>query len=596
MLPTLERDRPAQRTEDRGTQPAAIESNPRLVRPLTRSRAWLFVALLGIGVGQALAAVGFAALVQRGFDAFLGTGQQAATAATAASAMDVGAWWLFGAGLAVCILATGWLRGTERATSERLGQRYVTEVRAQLFAHLVSVSPRTLGGRNHGELLMKFVGDLSALRLWVARGLARLTVAAVAVGLALTAIAVMNLALAAAVATVLLVGALLMLITTPWMLRTAKRSRRRRSRLTGEVAERLTKVAVVQAAGQVRREQRRVERRGAHVAEAMVDQAKASGFARAVAEGTGVAAIAAALVVGGFEAAAGRTTAGSVVAAVSIAGLLASYLRDIGRVAEYAARAKIARAAARRFLAVPTLPDAPGAPDLRIQDGTVELRDVDLDDALDGVSLRATPGQRIAIVGRNGAGKSTLISVIARLADPDAGAVLIDDQDLREHSLASLRRTVGIASPAMPLLAGSVQRNVTYRQPRVDEEEFARVARLCELDDLVASLPDGWQTQVGPGGNRLSSGQQTRIALARAILGRPEILILDEPEAHLDPKNAEIIERVLDDHRGTALVVTHSRTLVAAADRVWYLEGGQVAADVPTEQFFREHADALGLT
>lgn len=544
-------------------------SEPRIPSPMGRGRTGRFLILIGIGVGQALAAIGFALLTERGFNAMLG----GVPGEPSAGAVNIP---LLASGLLLCVLLSAWLRGAERTSSEKLGQHYVTEVRAKLFRHLTKVPARELGRKNRGDMLMKFVGDLSALRLWVARGLARLTVAGVAIVLALAALAFMNLALALAVGGVLLLGGVLTMAITPWMLRTAKVSRRRRSRLTGEVTERLTQVAVLQASGQERRESKRVGRHSEKVADAMVDQARASGAARAIAEGTAVAASAAALLVGGLEVMAGRATPGTIVAGVSVAGLLAGYLRDLGRVAEYAARAKVARAAVRRFLAIPPLPVKSDAPDIQVDYGLVDVRNVSLGEALTDVTVRAMPGQTVAIVGPNGAGKSTLTAVVARLIDPDEGSVYIDGQDVSAHSLRSVRQAVGISSPSMPLLSGSMRRNVTYRMPKVDPEELDRVSRLCGLDELAASLPDGWNTNVGPGGSNLSAGQQARISIARAALGRPKLLVLDEAEAHLDSENSRVVDRVLADHQGTALVVTHRHELMASTDLVWSLADGRV--------------------
>ncbi len=564
---------------------------PRMPAPVGRGRLARFVHLLAIGVGQAVAAIGFALLTERGFNSFLGTGSGQSGGSAGGISIP-----LLVAGLVTCVLVSAWLRGSERTASEQLGQHYVTEVRALLFRHLTTVPARELGRRGRGDMLMKFVGDLSALRLWVARGLARLTVAGVAISLALVALMVMNVALGLAVGTVLLLGGGLTLAITPWMLRTAKVSRRRRSRLTGEVTERLSQVAVLQAAGQERRERKRVGRHSEKVAKAMVDQARASGAARGIAEGIGVAASAVALIVGGLEVRAGRTSPGTVMAAVSVASLLSGYLRDLGRVAEYAARARVARAAVRRFLGIPTLPVPRDSPDIDVMHGAVDVQDVSLGTDLQNVSVQAMPGQRIALVGPNGAGKSTLTSVIARLVDPDEGAVVIDGQDVSKHSLTALRREIGISSPSMPLLSGSMRRNVTYRLPKVESDELDRVSRLCGLEELAASLPDGWSTNVGPGGNQLSSGQQARISIARAALGRPALLVLDEAEAHLDSGNTQIVERVLADHQGTALVVTHRHDLMASADLVWCLDDGRLTRAAPPNQLMDQDLATQGIT
>lgn len=550
----------------------------RLPNPLSASRRLAFAVLIAIGAGQAVAAIAIALLVQQGFDRLVATVDTPAEPVAATTLAQLVA------GLAVAVLASAWLRSQERVSSEKLGQHYVQEVRAVLFAHLTTVPARELGKRHRGSLLLKFVGDLSALRLWVSRGLARMLVAGVAITLALAALAVMNPALALGVGLVLVAGGLATLGISPWMLRTARRSRRHRARLTGEVTERLAQIHVLQSAGQGRREGKRVGRRSERVADAMVDQARASGAVRGIAEGAAAAAGVVALLVGAFEVRAGRASPGTVVAGVSIAGLLAGYLRDLGRVAEYAARARVARGAARHFLAIPPLPDPPAQPDLQVEGGALDIDSVTLGDALVDVSLSARPGQTVAVVGPNGAGKSTLALLAARLVDPDRGRVRIDGQDLRSRSVASVRKAVGVASPDLPLLRGSMSRNVCYRLPRIDEDEVARVTRLCELDELAADLPHGWRSDVGEGGSHLSAGQRARIAVARAALGRPALLVLDEAETHLDGHAARVVDRVLADHTGTALVVTHRRSLVERADVVWHLQDGRVLAVGPPEQ------------
>ncbi len=546
-------------------------SAPRLVRPLARARLPLFARLVAIGVGQAGGTIGTAHLVGVAFNSLVAG---AAPARPASAALVTG-------GLLGAVVLAASMRAAERITAERLGQHYVSEVRADMFEHLTKVPARQLGRRNRGTMLLRFVGDLSALSNWVSLGLARLLVAGIAVGLAVGALAVIDTGIGLAIAGVLILGAAGTWMTNARLKARSRSARRRRARLTGEVTERLTHLGVLQASGQERREQRRVGLLSSKVSAAMVDRARAAGLSRAVAEGTAGLVTVAVVLVGAAEVRAGRTSAGTVVGALAVAGLLAGHLRDLGRVAEYAAGAKVARAAARRFLALPVLPDPPGLPDLVVGPGPLELETLGLIGALAAVTLRAEPGQTIAVVGGNGAGKSSLVALAARLLDPDQGRVRLNGQELRSCNLASVRAEIGIAGPDLPLLRGSVERNVRYRQPRAGDEEFARVVALCRLDQLVAELPDGWQTEVGDGGSRLSAGQRARLSVARAALGRPSLLILDEAEAHLDRDAAEMIDRVLADHRGTALVVTHRRALVERADIVWCLQEGRVAETGP---------------
>ena len=152
----------------------------------------------------------------------------------------------------------------------------------------------------------------------------------------------------------------------------------------------------------------------------------------------------------------------------------------------------------------------------------------------------------------------------------------LDGQDLAAHSLTSLRRSIGMAGPDLPLLRGSVQRNLCYRWRAAPPDEIARVRSLCGVDEVLAQLPDGERTRVSEGGLNLSVGQRQRISLARALLGNPPLLLLDEVDANLDPRSNAIIDRILAQHRGTVLLATHHYEHVMAADMVWYLESGQL--------------------
>lgn len=563
-----------------------------LPRPIERGRIGSFVLLVAIGVGQAVGAIGLALLVQLAFETIV-------TAWASPDAADDPDWRrLLGiVGLlvgAVAVMAV--CRAGERSVAERMGQHYVQQVRDRLFRHLTRVPARVLGRKASGSLLLRFAGDLSALRSWVSLGLSRLVVSGVAVVLVLAVLVTIAPRLTIAVTMALGIGTLCTIAVGMSLAAASRTARNRSAQLTGEVSERLSNVGVLQSSGQEQRERRRIGRKGARLADAMITQARAAGAARGVAEATGGVATIAVLIAGALDVRMGDTSPGAIVGALTVVGFLATHLRDLGRVAEYHARAGVARAAAVRFLQLEPLPDPAGLPELPAGEGVLELRDLALEPGLRGVTARAEAGQTVAVIGGNGAGKSTLGSIAARLVDPDAGAVVLDGADLRGVRLRSVRRAIGVVGPDLPLMRGTLERNVRYRHPRIGDSEVARIAAITGVDALAERLDDGWATDVGESGRRLSAGQRTRVALARAMLGDPRILVLDEADAHLDSQTRETLRSAVRGRTGTTLVITHDAEMVRAADVVWHLDAGRLvevgppaellAGDGPTARLF----------
>ena len=546
----------------------------RLPRPIERGRIGLFIGLIGIGVGQAAGAIALALLVQQAFD----------TVVTAWASPGSGPVPSAGELVVIALLLTGGValtsvcRSLERSTAERMGQHYVQQVRDRLFRHLTKVPARVLGRKASGSLLLRFAGDLSALRSWVSLGLSRLVVSGVAVVLVLVVLLTIAPRLTAAVTCVLIAGALFTVAVGSQLAKASRRARNRKARLTGEVSERLSNVGVLQSSGQEERERKRIGRKGASVADAMIRQARAAGTARGVAEATGGLATVAVLFAGALDVRMGDTSPGAIVGAITVVGMLSAHLRDLGRVAEYRARAGVASAAALRFLQLEPLPDPLDQPDLADGPGRVELRGIAIEPGLQDVTAAIEPGQTVAVVGGNGAGKSTLGSIVARMSDPDHGEVLLDGSDLRSVRLRSVRKAIGVVSSDLPLMRGTLERNVLYRHPRIDEQEVRRVAALTGVDELAEQLEHGWSTDVGESGRLLSAGQRTRVALARALLGDPRLLVLDEAEAHLDGRTRAILREVVRSRTATTLVITHDLEMARSADVLWHLETGRLVA------------------
>ncbi|HYZ38821.1 MAG TPA: ABC transporter ATP-binding protein, partial [Pseudonocardiaceae bacterium] len=199
-------------------------------------------------------------------------------------------------------------------------------------------------------------------------------------------------------------------------------------------------------------------------------------------------------------------------------------------------------------------------------------------EVLHGVTFRAEPGQLVAFVGSSGAGKSTIASLVPRLYDVDAGVVRLSGIDVRDLSFAALRDTVGVVTQDGHLFHDSIAGNLRFAAPDASDDELWDALRRARLEPLVRSLPDGLDTVVGDRGYRLSGGERQRLAIARLLLARPRVVILDEATAHLDSESEAAVQAALAEalHGRTALVIAHRLSTIRAADQILVIEDGRV--------------------
>jgi ATP-binding cassette subfamily B protein len=290
--------------------------------------------------------------------------------------------------------------------------------------------------------------------------------------------------------------------------------------------------------------------------------------------------------VGALAVAHGSMTLGGLVAFTTLLVLLQWPVIDIGWIL---AMAEESATAAVRFYevldAVPDIADRPAAVPLVRGRGLLAFEAVDFGypDSdrliLHGVDLRIEPGETLAIVGATGSGKSTLTALPSRLYDVTGGRITLDGTDVRDVTLASLRRAVATAFEDPVLFSMSVRENLTLGRPEADEDEVDEAIALAQAG-FVRDLPWGLDTRIGEQGLSLSGGQRQRLALARAVIARPEVLVLDDPLSALDVQTEAMVEAALERVLGdtTALLVVHRPSTVALADRVALLLDGTIAA------------------
>jgi subfamily B ATP-binding cassette protein MsbA len=198
--------------------------------------------------------------------------------------------------------------------------------------------------------------------------------------------------------------------------------------------------------------------------------------------------------------------------------------------------------------------------------------------ALDNVSFHVQPGQRIALVGPSGAGKTTLMKLLLRYYDPQQGRILIDGTDIREVTLESLRAHMGVVFQDPFLFNGTLADNIAFGRAEANAQEIAEAARAADLEEFIKDLPDGYDTLVGDRGVKLSGGQRSRLAIARAMLRNPRILIMDEATASVDTEAEKRIQDALDHLIAdrTCFIIAHRLSTVIKADRILVLSQGKL--------------------
>ncbi len=209
--------------------------------------------------------------------------------------------------------------------------------------------------------------------------------------------------------------------------------------------------------------------------------------------------------------------------------------------------------------------------------------------ALREINLNIRPGEKLAIVGPSGAGKTSLINLIPRFYDPLKGEIILNSHNLKEYTLTSLRRFIGIVSQETILFNASIKDNITYGILDVDEEKVVEVAKIAYAHDFISGLPDGYDTIVGERGVRLSGGEKQRITIARALLKNPPLLILDEATSALDTESERIVQNALDNlmKNRTSIIIAHRLSTILSADRIAVMDKGQIIDVGPHKEILK---------
>jgi ATP-binding cassette, subfamily B, bacterial len=471
------------------------------------------------------------------------------------------------------------------ATAERVG----ADLRESLFGRLLQLGLPFHDRHRSGDLVTRLTGDVARVEdSMVAWFTVLVPEVLTLVGMVVVVLAVdLTLGLAAlAVAPPL---ALVVALRRRRIRAVQRASRDADAALAGEATEVLRNVRVVQAFTREPEAHTRFSGRSRGAVRAALDAMDLEARWSPVADLLLAAGGGLVLWLGVTAVSGGRMTLGTLLVVLAYLSSLYGPIRALARLARTLAQGAASRDRILEVLdsgeVVPEAPDpVPAAPPRRgialrgvwfaYAEGAPVLRHLDLEVAA---------GERVCVVGPTGAGKSTLLSLLLRFYDPGAGAVELDGVDLRRLELASLRRQLALVPQDPWILDGTVADNLALGRPGATPEELEAAARAALLNDVIDRLPDGWSTQVGEGGVRLSGGQRRRLALARAILRDASVLLLDEPTSGLDAASERAALDALDRaaEGRTALAVSHRLGLAARADRVVVLDGGRVVEQGP---------------
>ncbi len=466
-----------------------------------------------------------------------------------------------------------------------VGNKVLTRVRGALFRHIQCLSLSFHSKARSGDLIVRVIGDIGLLKDVAVTAFMPL----IGSVLILASMAGLMLWLNWKLALLVLLSAPLYWLPTLLLSRKIQRAsrtqRKRESAMASTAAESINAMQVVQTlslddafADQFTHQNEKSLKEGVRVKRLL---ARLEGTVQLM---TGVSA-AAVLFYGTVLVLRGALSAGELLVFLSYLKVAFKPMQDF---AKYSGRMAKASAAGERVIDIFNIPaDVADAPDARPAppfSGTVEFDQVSYGynpghPVLKDIDFSVQPGQLVSIVGASGAGKSTIIGMLSRLYDPDRGRVLIDGIDIRHVTLASLRSQISVVLQDTVLFATSIQENIAFGLPDCTDEEIVDAARLANAHQFIEAFPDGYDTWVGERGVTLSVGQRQRIAIARAILRKAPILILDEPTRGLDRESRQAIMKAVARlcTRQTTFLITHEFQDAVAADLILYIENGGVS-------------------
>ncbi|MEV4099886.1 ABC transporter ATP-binding protein [Nonomuraea sp. NPDC049649] len=487
--------------------------------------------------------------------------------------------------------------------SGRIGHGILLELRRRVFDHFQRLSLSFHEKYTSGRVISRLTSDVEAIAELLQAGFDRLVTAV----LTMAGTAVLLLVLDVKLGLVALVPLPILLLFTRWFRRQSAIAYRRATETVALVivhfVESMTGMRAVQAFRREPRNQEIFARLNDDYREAKARSMRLVALFTPGVKLIGNVTVAAVLFYGGWLAFHGEVTVGVLTAFLLY---LRGFYEPMQEISQFYTTLQSAGAALEKLSGVleeePSVPEPRAPRPLPGARGEVRFEGVRFAyvpemPILPGLDLTVPAGQTVALVGSTGAGKTTLAKLISRFYDPTAGRVLLDGADLRELDETTLRRAVVMVTQENFLFNGSVMDNIRFGRPDASERQAREAAQAIGAHDFIMSLPDGYDTDVGKQGGRMSAGQRQLVAFARAFLADPAVLILDEATSSLDVPSERLVQRalrtILADR--TALIIAHRLSTVEIADRVLVMEHGRIVEDGPPDRLIRSDGRFAGL-